>query len=64
MVHSISEGLLRLYFLQLVPTHEKTDDFYKAEGNIAVYVAPENSHDSLMIQAIARFERNRDVNQL
>jgi hypothetical protein len=38
-----------LYFLQILATPEKTDDFYKPEGNIAIYVAPDNSRDSLMI---------------
>ena len=38
-----------LYFLQIVATREKTDDFYKPEGNIAIYVAPNDSHQSLAI---------------
>ncbi len=41
----ISPGL---YFLQLVPP-EKSNDFYEPQGNIAVYVAPDDSHNSLMI---------------
>jgi hypothetical protein len=38
-----------LYFLQLVPTPGKSNDFYKPDGNIAVYVAPDNSRKSLMM---------------
>lgn len=38
-----------LYFLQLVDTSESSNDFYKTEGDIAVYVAPDNSRDRLMI---------------
>ncbi len=37
-----------LYFLQLLATAEKD----KPEGNIAVYVAPDNSRDSLMISMV------------
>jgi len=38
-----------LYFMQILATPEKTDDLYRPHGNIAVYVSPENSRDSLMI---------------
>jgi hypothetical protein len=42
----ISPGL---YFLQLVPTTDRSNDFNKSEGNIAVYVSPDNSRENLMI---------------
>lgn len=41
-----------LYFLQIIRTSVETDDFYKPEGNIAVYVAPESSRDALMISTV------------
>jgi len=41
-----------LYFLQILSTSAKTDDFYKPEGNIAVYVAPESSRGALMISTV------------
>jgi hypothetical protein len=41
-----------LYFLQILATPERTKDFYKPEGNIAIYVAPDNSRDSLMISTV------------
>lgn len=37
------------YFLQIVPTTAKTDDFYKPKGNIVIYVAPKSQHDALTI---------------
>jgi hypothetical protein len=41
-----------LYFLQIVPKTGKDFHFYKAEGNIAVYVSPDSSRDSLMIRKV------------
>jgi hypothetical protein len=41
-----------LYFLQILATPGRTSDFYKPEGNIAIYVAPDNSHDTLMISTV------------
>jgi hypothetical protein len=40
------------YFLQVVATTAKTEDFYKPEGNIAIYVAPESPRNALMISTI------------
>jgi hypothetical protein len=40
------------YFLQIVPTTAKTDDFYKPHGNIVVYVAPESSREALIISTV------------
>ena len=51
MEHSISRQL-RLYFRQIVPKTGKDNHFYKAEGNIAVYVFPDSSRDSLMISTV------------
>jgi hypothetical protein len=38
-----------LYFLQIVKKGEKNNDFYNAEGDIAVYLSPDNPRDRLMI---------------
>jgi hypothetical protein len=35
--------------MELVATDKKTDDFYKTEGNIAIYVAPDERRDGLEI---------------
>ena len=38
-----------LYFLQIIPTREKTADLYKSEGNVAIYITPQESYSSLSI---------------
>jgi hypothetical protein len=40
------------YFLQVVPTTAKTDDFYKPEGNIVIHVAPESQRDAVLISTV------------
>ena len=40
------------YFLQIVPTTAKTDDSYKPEGNIVIYVAPKSPRDALTITTV------------
>jgi hypothetical protein len=38
-----------LYLIQIIATDKKTDDFYKSEGNIAVFVSPDAQRDALEI---------------
>lgn len=38
-----------LYLMQIIATGRKTDDFYKSEGNIAVFVSPDARRDALPI---------------
>lgn len=41
-----------LYFLQILPTTAKTDDLYKPEGNVAIYVTANSKRESLAISTV------------